>query len=58
MRLSILDFTDDNITLWIVCRIAGFSFWVATEKWWSHGHEHVIGVRFGNRYFEKRFNRE
>jgi len=55
MRLSILDISDE-IAYWLALRIGKFSFYLATEKWWSHGYEHIIGMRFGDRYFEKRFN--
>ncbi len=57
MRFSILDF-DDWCVYWIACRVGRFTFFIATEKWWSHGHEHVIGIRFGNKVYERRFKNE
>jgi len=32
-----------------------FGIWLETEKWWSRGYEHKIGIRFGNNVFEKRW---
>jgi hypothetical protein len=54
MRFSILDI-GKALTYWLALKIGSFAIYLSTEKWWSHGHEHIIGVRFGDRIYEKRW---
>lgn len=55
MRLEILNFKPTAI-YWFLLDIRFFTIWIETEKWWSHGNEFVIGIRFGKNEFEKRWN--
>ena len=53
MRLELLCF-DDTVTHWIRFYLPFFAFWITTEKWWSHGNEFIIGIRFGSKVFDRR----
>ena len=54
MRIEIFNFYETiNVYFSFITGIFGILF--QTEKWWSHGNEFVISIRFGKRVFEKRW---
>jgi hypothetical protein len=57
MRLELF-FIEPESTSWVFLEIWRFCFFITTEKWWSHGNEFVIGVRFGKKVYERRFKNE
>lgn len=54
MKVEILGFYHNAVN-WFVFDTPFFAIWVATEKWWSDGNEHAVGIRFGSKIFEKRW---
>lgn len=57
MKIEILNF-DYTTIHWFMFNMSFFGSWIVTEKWWSDGHEHSVGIRFGSKIFERRWGNE